>query len=66
METENFLQGEFSRICHAIDMEIGEPAACRYLINWWDETPRNLARAQLLPEIDRELDRRIAVKAGMS
>ena len=42
----------FARICAEVDLQLGEPAACRYFLNWYDETPRAEMRAQLLPALD--------------
>ena len=27
-------------MCYEVDQSMGEPAGCRWLLNWWDETPR--------------------------
>ncbi len=48
----------FAKVCFATDQKIGEPAACRWFINWADETPRDEMRSMLLPEVKRELARR--------
>lgn len=44
----------FARICFEVDLRIGEPAVCRFL-NWFDETPREEMRRQLLAEVSRSL-----------
>jgi len=46
-EVEEF----FARACFKIDEALGEWAACRYLLNWIDETPRGDMVAALLAEI---------------
>lgn len=33
----------FARLCFNVDQAMGEPAGCRWAINWWDETPRGEA-----------------------
>jgi hypothetical protein len=48
----------FARACHLADQRLGEPGACRYFLNWHDETPRNEMRNALLAEIKWELFRR--------
>lgn len=53
-ETEEF----FVRMCYEIDTRLGEPAGCRFLLNWWDESPRAEVFSQLLAEVDLELERR--------
>lgn len=50
-EVEEF----FARKCFEIDERLGEPAGCRYFLNWWDETPREEARQELLREVERAL-----------
>ena len=48
----------FARICFEADQVLGEPAACRWFLNWFDETAREEMRRLLLPEIDRSLAQR--------
>ncbi len=45
----------FTRMCVDIDQRLGEPAGCRWFLNWFDETPRDEMRALLLPEVERSL-----------
>jgi hypothetical protein len=52
--TEEF----FARSCFEIDQKLGEPAGCRWLLNFWDETPREEARLQLLPEVRLAIEHR--------
>ncbi len=49
----------FSRVCAAADQAIGEPASCRWLLNWFDDEPRSQVVAALLPEVEREIARRV-------
>ena len=53
-EVETF----FSRFCFEIDQRIGEPAACRFFLTFWDDTPRDEMRREMIAEIQRELTRR--------
>jgi hypothetical protein len=53
-EVEEF----FARVCFNCDQILGEPAACRWYLNWFDETPRDEMRAALLVEVDAEIGRR--------
>lgn len=46
-EVEEF----FAKACFNCDQLLGEPAACRHLINFYDEAPIPEARAALLPEV---------------
>jgi hypothetical protein len=53
----------FARACFACDQALGEPAACRWFLNWIDSTPLDELRPALLVEVDRELARRRAAAA---
>jgi hypothetical protein len=48
----------FARQCFEVDQRLGEPAACRWLLNWYDETPRDEMRELLLGEVRRSLGQR--------
>jgi hypothetical protein len=50
----------FAKCCFEIDERQDEHAACRWFLNWFDDTPRDRMRAELLPEVRRELERRAA------
>lgn len=50
----------FARLCFEVDQRLGEPAACRWFLNWFDETPRDEMRSLLLAEVNRTLGRRRA------
>jgi hypothetical protein len=50
-ETEEF----FARACFRADQALGEPAACRWFLNWYDDTPREQMRRQLLAEVTENL-----------
>lgn len=54
-EVEEF----FARMCFEIDSRLGEPAGCRWFLNWFDETPRDDMRRLLLEEVQRSLDGRL-------
>jgi hypothetical protein len=45
----------FARVCYEIDQRMGEAAACRYLLNWFDETPRQEVRREMLVEVELAL-----------
>jgi hypothetical protein len=53
-EVEEF----FARLCFEVDKRLGEPAGCRWFLNWFDETPRVEMRRLLLTEINRALAER--------
>jgi hypothetical protein len=46
------------RVCFETDNRLGEPAACRWFLNWFDDTPWAELKKLLLPEIEREIARR--------
>lgn len=48
----------FARCCYEADRLLGEPAACRLFINWFDETPRGEMRCELLAEVERTINER--------
>jgi hypothetical protein len=58
-EVEEF----FARACFEADQRLGEPAGCRWFLNWFDETPRPNMRRLLLAEVNRELAQRLANQA---
>jgi hypothetical protein len=58
-EVEEF----FARVCFEADQRLGEPAACRWFLNWFDDTPRDQMRAELLAEVERVLSERKALVA---
>ena len=54
----NEVQSAFAAICHAAD-QAGEGCGwCAKLLNWWDDTPRSVAIAALLPEVESALSAR--------
>lgn len=52
------VQDYFAQSCYEIDQRCGEPAACRWLLNWYDEMPRDEMRPALLAEVRLESERR--------
>jgi hypothetical protein len=45
----------FQRLCWEADDALGEPAACRHFLNWFDDTPRHEMRRDLLGEVELAL-----------
>ena len=45
----------WANTCLAADRHLGEPHGCRWLLNWFDDTPRDEMRRELLAEVEREL-----------
>src|SRR5258708_911985 len=44
------VEGFCARFCFEADHRLGEPAACRHFLNWFDDTPRDAMRRELLAE----------------
>jgi hypothetical protein len=59
LETVADVEEFFARVCFEADQALGEPAACRWFLNWFDETPRDEMRRQLLGEVTRTLAQRL-------
>jgi hypothetical protein len=51
LETVGEVEEFFARMCFECDQKLGEPAGVRWFLNWFDETPREEMRKQLLPEV---------------
>lgn len=49
----------FARVCFDADQRLGEPAACRWFLNWFDDTPRDEMRRELLEEVEKVLQQRV-------
>ncbi len=64
LETVAEVEEFFARTCFEIDQRLGEPAACRWFLNWFDETPREEMREQLLAEVQRALAQRRSAEDG--
>jgi hypothetical protein len=55
LETVAEVEEFFARTCFEIDQRLGEPAACRWFLNWFDDTPRDEMRQLLLAEVELPL-----------
>ena len=53
-EVEEF----FARACFEADQRLGEPAACRWFLNWFDDTPRDQMRRELFDEVELAISER--------
>jgi len=62
LETVAEVEEFFARMCFEIDQRMGEPAACRWFLNWFDDTPRDEMRRELLIEVQRTLAQRLSVE----
>lgn len=54
LATVGEVENGFAQICYAADEACGISAA-RYFIEWFDDTPRDEMRQQLLPEVEAVL-----------
>jgi hypothetical protein len=59
LETVGDVEAYFAKLCFEADKRLGEPAGCRWFLNWFDETPRDRMRANLLIEVERALADRV-------
>ena len=59
-EVEQF----FAQACFKADQSLGEPAACQWFLDWFDETPRDEMRRELLAEVELMLSERFATAEG--
>ena len=64
LETVAEVEEFFARMCFEIDQRLGEPAACRWFLNWFDETPRDEMRPLLLAEVECALAQRQSADTG--
>jgi hypothetical protein len=58
MTTVGEVEEFFARKCFEADEKLGEPAACRHFLNFFDDTPRTEMIAQFLPEVELALSGR--------
>ena len=54
----------FAKACFDCDQHFGNPAECGWFLNWYDDTPRDEMRRELLAEVERELALRAARAGG--
>lgn len=55
LETVGQVHQFFARACFEADQRLGGPAQCRWFLNWFDDTPRDEMRRELLSEVERTL-----------
>lgn len=51
----------FAQIIYKCNQTLGEPAASRHFLNWFDDTPRDEMRKELLAEVELALSSRISL-----
>ena len=52
LQTVGEVEEFFARACFEADQRLGEAAACRFLLNHFDDTPREQMRKDFLEELD--------------
>ena len=57
------LKTQFARICATANDLLGSPCAVVAFLNWFDETPREQMRFQLLDEVERALGECVGLAA---
>lgn len=63
LDTVGEVEDAFARACYDADQRLGEPGACRYFLNWFDDTPRAEMRRDLLEEVKLALAGRVSPAA---
>jgi hypothetical protein len=58
LDTVGDVEEYFARCCFEADQRLGESAACRWFLNWFDDTPRDELRKELLAEVERAIEER--------
>lgn len=58
LQTVGEIEEHFAQVCGAADAALGEPGACRWFLNWYDEAPREEMRRLLLEEVELALAQR--------
>lgn len=56
LNTVGEVEEHFAKCCFEADQKLGEPAACRWFLNWFDDTPRDQVRKELLAEVELALN----------
>lgn len=64
LETVGDVEAYFAQTCYQADERLGEPAGCRWFLNWFDDTPRDEMRRTLIDEIELVLQERKAAEAA--
>ena len=62
LESVGQVEEFFARACFEADQRLGEPAACRWFLNWFDDTPRDEMRRELLAEVEKALGERLPIE----
>jgi hypothetical protein len=66
LQTVGEVEEYFAMKCFDADQALGEPAACRWFLNWFDDTPRGEMRRELFAEVHLERTRRNNLLSGLT
>lgn len=58
LETVGEIEDAFAQACYDADQLLQDVAGCRHFLNWFDDTPRDEMRRELLAEVKRTLSER--------
>ncbi len=58
LETVGEAEAYFAKMCYDIDQTVGEPAGCRWFLNWFDDAPRDEVWRELLAEVNLAINNR--------
>jgi hypothetical protein len=58
LATVGEVEEHFAKACFDADVRLKEAAACRRFLDWFDDTPRDEMRRELLAEVERSLAER--------
>ena len=62
LEAVGQVEEHFAKCCFEADERLGEPAACRWFLNWFDDTPRSEMLKELLEEVELALAERLPIE----
>lgn len=54
----------FANVCFLADQRLGSPAECRWFLNFWDDTPRDELRREMIGEVKLALNTRNQLAAA--
>ncbi|MEZ6141816.1 MAG: hypothetical protein R3B84_14690 [Zavarzinella sp.] len=58
LDTTGEVEDFFTQTCREAEARMGQKAACRWFLNWFDDTPREKMRRELRSEVLRVLHQR--------
>lgn len=52
LKTVGEVENHFAKACYEADQCLKEPTGCRWFLSWFDDTPRDEMRRELLAEVE--------------